>query len=269
MKNYIVEKIEQAKRSGATELNLQSKQIDIFPDMVCQLTQLKTLLLGSYNVVQPYNITYDEDYWWEVTVDDNHISSLPDNIHLLRNLEVLNLNQLGLMKLSESIGKLTNLKELYLRNNFLNYLPKSISRLQNLEKLDISFNSFKTIPPQIFECKNLKELNVGANRIKVIPFEIAELKNLKKFDFSNYNYKKVWELVIEEFDLNINNISDIPESMATMTKLKEINFQWNPLEIALKYFLRDMLSVGLSKWFGNKDRLREKWKDEPDEECMC
>lgn len=269
MDNYIIEIIENTKRNNSIELNLQNKKLIGFPQMVCQLPQLKELILGSYNVVEHYNVTYDEDYWWEVTADDNLISILPEKISLLKNLEILDLNQIGLGKVAESIGELSNLKILKLRNNFLHKLPNSLSKLQNLEVLDISYNAFKYIPEVIFECKKLKELRIGANRIKIIPNRISELQNLEILDFSNFNQKKVWELVEEEFDLNINSISNLPVSIRNMANLKSIIYNYNPLELSLKYYLTNIFpSQGIEFWFENPDKFRTLWENEPEDPCM-
>jgi len=76
----------------------------------------------------------------------NQLTTLPDSIGNLTNLNTLNLGgnkYLGgnqLTTLPKSIGNLNNLNELYLENNQLTTLPDSIENLTNLTHLYLNDN---------------------------------------------------------------------------------------------------------------------------------
>ena len=62
----------------------------------------------------------------QVSLSNNQLSSLPEEMGLLGNLEGLYLCHNDLTELPESIGMLANLKELTLSGNMLRELPASM-----------------------------------------------------------------------------------------------------------------------------------------------
>ena len=63
----------------------------------------------------------------------NNLITIPDNIRLMKNLEVLKLDHNELEEVSEAIGGLKMLKWLILNNNKIRTLPESIGSLRALE----------------------------------------------------------------------------------------------------------------------------------------
>jgi hypothetical protein len=107
-------KIEQALKSGATELNLGGMNLTELPESLRQLTQLKTLDLY-----------------------DNKLAKIPEWISDLKNLQMLRLDNNRLSELPEQIGDLKNLKTLALWFNGLADLPSSLARLEYLEEITL------------------------------------------------------------------------------------------------------------------------------------
>lgn len=70
----------------------------------------------------------------------NRLTSLPDELFNLQQIEVLELNNNILEYISSQIGKMINLKHLNLNINNLKLLPKEIIQLKKLEMLNIKNN---------------------------------------------------------------------------------------------------------------------------------
>ncbi len=99
-----------------------------------QLTSLPNSI-GNLTQLQKLRLTF------------NHLTSLPDSIGNLTQLKTLSLGRNRLTSLPNSIGNLTQLQELYLRRNILTSLPNSIGNLTQLQELDLSFNFRFTFLP--------------------------------------------------------------------------------------------------------------------------
>lgn len=220
-------------------MNLRKLNFLNFPVQVLAVEHLQVLDLSADVVANKKSITLSEEYWWEVSFDNNLIPEIPGEIRLLDNLEVLKLNQVSLEFLSDRIGELSNLRELHLCNNLLESIPPSIGKLKNLEVLDLSFNKLKSLPPEIGHCKNLRVLNIGSNDLKTLPPEIGKLHNLRELDFSNYDQEEVWPDTIERFELKTNRIQKLPPETGKLDKLEVFEYEGNPLKEPALWFLDD------------------------------
>jgi Leucine-rich repeat (LRR) protein len=101
------QKIEAARRSGATELDLRNMELTELPDSLWQLTALQSLDL-SYN----------------------KLAALPEALGQLSALQSLVLGENQLTALPEALGQLTALQTLYLLDNKLTALPEIIGTTQ-------------------------------------------------------------------------------------------------------------------------------------------
>ena len=220
-------------------MNLRKLSLVDFPVQILAVEHLQVLDLSADVVANKKSITLSEEYWWEVSFDNNLIPEIPNEIHLLDNLEVLSLNQVSLEQLSNRIGDLTQLRELHLRNNLLESIPPSIGKLKNLEVLDVSFNKLKSLPPEIGQCERLTVLNIGSNDLKTLPPEIGNLQNLRELDFSNYDQEEVWLDTVERFELKVNRIKNLPPETGKLGKLEVLEYEGNPLKEPALWFLDD------------------------------
>lgn len=133
-----------------------------------------------------------------LTVVENKISSLPDDINLLRNLSILVLTSNNLKSLPNNIGDLSNLFMLVLDYNELESLPDSIGNLENLQILILNDNNLKSLPESLGELQLLDTLVLYRNNFTKIPDSIGNLSSLMIFSISENNLIDVPE---EKFNL--------------------------------------------------------------------
>ena len=153
-------------------LDLRKNSIARFPDLLFKLKKLKSLILS-----------------------DNHIVHIPAEIGVLKNLEILYLNNMrsnlslsytGIKELPKEISKLEKLKILSVKSLFkspscsLSKFPEQICKLKSLEYLNLASNSLiSEIPSKIGNLINLKELVLSCCSIEELPTEMSKLVNLE------------------------------------------------------------------------------------------
>jgi hypothetical protein len=136
--------------STITALDLGDKQLDSFPSVVLENTQLKVLLLNS-----------------------NQLDSLPTNFGQLKNVTTLNLSDNQLTSLPTNFGELKNVTTLNLSDNQLTSLPTNFGELKNVTTLNLSDNQLTSLPTNFGELKNLKTLRLPNT---LSPIEVNNLK---------------------------------------------------------------------------------------------
>ena len=161
------QKIEEARRSGAKELDLIGMDLTELPESLGQLTQLQKL-----------------------NVHSNQLTALPESLGQLTQLKSLELHGNRLSALPEQLGGLTKVKVLRLGDstlgeNFFGMLPGCIRGMAQLEELYASRCQLEVVPEWIGEFRFLKNLWLIKNAIQDVPSSvarIADLKNLKLDD---------------------------------------------------------------------------------------
>lgn len=114
-----------------------------------------------------------------VCLAGNLISSIPEELSLLDNLESLDLSQNDVQALPKTIGKLTKLTRLKLSENKISSLPEEIGLLKKLEILDVSKNLLTELPVELSQCCSLKELAMDDNYyLSRIPTKVFIMPNL-------------------------------------------------------------------------------------------
>ena len=109
------------------------------------------------------------------------LSSLPENIGDLQDLEELTVIRTEISAIPASLYQLSKLKKLDLRQNKIASLGSEISNLKSLEILDVSLNRLERTPEELEKLTSLKELFVYEN-----PFK--EINDFIAFHTYEYNY---------------------------------------------------------------------------------
>ncbi|NJL83760.1 MAG: GTP-binding protein [Chloroflexaceae bacterium] len=150
----------------------------------------------------------------EVTIldlSDYRLTTLPPEIGLLVNLNILYLNNNFLSTLPPEIGKLKKLSRLYLNNNQLTSLPLEISQLTNLTHLYLRDNQLDSLPPEIGALTNLTHLYLRNNRLTALPREIGQLTRLKRLYISD------------------NALNSLPVELEHLDQLSQLDIRMNPV----------------------------------------
>lgn len=190
-----LDKIEEARRSGASELHLGSMGLTELPEQLAQLTRLQKLILHQ-----------------------NNLKALPDWIGRLASLQVLDVHENALAALPDSIGQLARLQELVVGGNHLTTLPESLANASELEALwlghglsDAHGNPLEQLPACIRSLTNLRELILISCQLTSVPEWLGELTQL------------------ERIDLDKNRLTEVPSSLGQLENLRILDLRDNPL----------------------------------------
>ncbi|XP_065638910.1 disease resistance protein RPV1-like [Quercus suber] len=109
------------------------------------------------------------------------IKNFPENLWIVKGLEILDLSKADIEELPSSIERLTNLTSLTLRYCVnLVRLPDTICSLKLLNSIDLfGCLKFGNLPTNIGNVKGLELLNLCWTAIEEVPSSIVLLKNLK------------------------------------------------------------------------------------------
>ncbi|CAF0979859.1 unnamed protein product, partial [Didymodactylos carnosus] len=172
-------------------------------------------------------------------------------------LRTLSLNDNEIQQLPQEIRNLTNLKVLSLRNNHIDTLADVFGPLHKLENIQLNMNTLHGLPPSFTNLKGLKQLNLSQNKFTNFPIAILKLNNLQFLDLSsNYITKipdEIETLQVDELSLNQNRIMQISEKISRCQRLKTLRLDNNQLELdAIPVSLLKDSNVSLISLEGNK-----------------
>jgi Leucine-rich repeat (LRR) protein len=125
------------------------------------------------------NLTYLEI----LTLRDCPLHEIPPPIQFLRQIKRLAVSRSQISVLSDWLATLTELRVLDLSGNSLAEVPDFIGDLINLERLDLSHNKLTALPQCLFRLK-LEHLNIRGNKFHDFPYELGLLKSLDTLEVS-------------------------------------------------------------------------------------
>ncbi len=143
------------------------------------------------------NVLIAKDAWSKFTnleflsLRNDHLKEIPQEIGLLKNLKVLDLNGNDFERLPASFSELSNLEELFLsdeKNINLNENMKIIILLPHLKVLHLENDNLDGLPKNIYRLNHLESLYLNNNRFDEVPKEIKGLKNLKYLDLHDNRF---------------------------------------------------------------------------------
>ncbi len=268
------QKIEEALRNAATELDLNGSKLTELPESLKQLTELRSLRL--------YN---------------NQLEVLPDWLDQLKKLEILDLGFNGpvtpgignrLKELPPCISELRMLTTLDLSGNYFDELPQVIFGLFQLERFSARGNKLQSIPKEIADLKKLRYLNLNQNAITTIPPSLTKMEKLEELALGNtrlspdslsiiWRLKQLTGLYLQQSVLNpvpeeIGNLkrlinlslwgcglTELPKAIGELKNLKKIELYDNPLGPdlsaaykegvdAVKRYLRELAKGGKNRY---------------------
>ena len=207
----VEKRIEQARRTGATKLDLAHMRLTELPEAIANLTGLHMLNLHN-----------------------NQLKDLPEAIANLTGLHMLNLHSNQLTELPEAIGSLTQLRRLVVSRNKLTELPEAIGSLTQLKVLHLSYNQLTEFPEAIASLTGLQKLYLSENQLTELPQTLASLTGLQKLFLYNNKLKKMPEAIgslpqLQGLFFSQNQLTELPETVANLTQLQELGLDNNQL----------------------------------------
>ena len=204
-------KIEKARRSGATKLDLRKIKLTELPETLRKLSQLQSLNISA-----------------------TQLTTLPEWLGQLTQLQTLYLNDNKLTELPETLGQLTWLQKLSLQGNKLTELPESLSQLRELRLLDVQLNLLVQLQESLFNLNKLQVLYIGSNRLKILPEWLGRLNKLQTLGISSSNITSLpqWILnltLLENLWCRYNNLTALPDWINQITKLKALYIDQNKI----------------------------------------
>ena len=151
------------------------------------------------------------------------IKNLPENLWIVKGLEVLDLSKADIEELPSSIERLTNLTSLTLRYCMnLVRLPNTICSLKLLISIDLfGCLKFGNLPRNIGNVKGLELLNLCWTAIKEVPSSIVLLKNLKHLYICRWKSSEFYSLPtsLELMGLVFPSLISLPTSRHPLREL--------------------------------------------------
>ncbi len=261
-----LERIEKAKRTGATELNLQFLLLEEVPPSLGELVQLKKLELSNNNLTTLPDGIRKLSNLSSLNILNNQLSALPDWIGQLSNLSSLNIAGNQLSALPDWIGQLSNLSSLDIRSNQLSALPDWIRKLSNLSSLDIGFNQLSALPDGIGQLSNLSSLSIARNQLSALPDGIGQLSNLSSLNIAGNQLSALPDGIkklsnLSSLNIAGNQLSALPDGIGQLSNLSSLNISYNKLS-ALPDGIRQLsnlssLNISYNKLSALPDRIRK------------
>ncbi|MGB3687764.1 MAG: leucine-rich repeat domain-containing protein [Jannaschia helgolandensis] len=172
-------RIEKARETGATTLDLSGLKIDTLPPKIADLTNLQTLFLGNTQVTDLSPIASLTNLQ-RLSLGNTQVTDL-SHIADLTNLHLLDLDNTQVADLSPIAG-LTNLQLLSLNNTQVTDLSP-IADLTNLQRLDLD-NTQVTDLSHIAGLTNLQTLALDTTQVTDLS-HVAGLTNLTWLNLGN------------------------------------------------------------------------------------
>ncbi len=221
------------KLTNVTELDLQQNRLTALSPEIVKLTNLTVLKLGENRLMA---LSPEIGKLTKLTLLDlqrNQITALPPEIGKLTNLTSLDLHRNQITALPPEIGNLTDLTSLYLHGNQLTALPPEIGKLTNLTSLYLGGNRLTTLPPEIGKLTNLTSLYLWNNPLKALPLEIGKLMNLTVLELHGSRLlslpPEIGNLTkLTQLHLNENQLTDLPPEIRNLTGLEKLYLHDNP-----------------------------------------
>lgn len=160
------------------------------------------------------------------------LSSLPEEVLLLKDLQTLNLGDNTLSSLPAGIGALVSLRVLFFLRNSFSSLPPSLASLPSLETLSFKENKLSSLEPSHLP-RSLRALILTSNRLSSIPPGLSGLPNLLKLMVAQNRLESLPADLHECKKLELlraanNHLTHIPPSLWAMPALAWVALSGSP-----------------------------------------
>lgn len=257
-------KIEEARRTGAKELDLGVKhnksprltevperlcylvqleklyldnnELMMLPDRLCWLTQLKELNLSGNQLTALPGSLCQLTQLQRLSISDNQLTELPEWLSQLSLLQCLYLGGNQLTALPDWLGKLLLLQILELTNNQLTALPESLGQLTQLQMLFLAGNRLTALPDWLGQLTQLQKMFLACNQLTTLPESVGHLSQLQRLFLGGNQLTALPESLghlsqLQILVLDDNQLTALPESLGQLSQLQEVHLNKNQLTV--------------------------------------
>ncbi|MBW4473355.1 MAG: leucine-rich repeat domain-containing protein [Stenomitos rutilans HA7619-LM2] len=204
-------RIQEARRSNATFLDLSRLGLSRIPEAIDQLTQLTRLDLYQNQLTSVPESLGNLSQLTTLDLYQNQLTSVPETLGNLSHLTVLSLSRNQLTSVPETLGNLSHLTALSLAQNQLTSVPETLGNLSSLTELYLSRNQLTRVPETLGNLSNLTGLSLNQNQLTRVPESLGNLSKL------------MW------LTLDRNQLTRVPESLGSLSKLTQLYLFQNQL----------------------------------------
>ncbi|KZC08775.1 PREDICTED: leucine-rich repeat-containing protein 40-like [Dufourea novaeangliae] len=209
---------------------LQTNKLTTFPD-VSGCTLLRVLHLADNNIIElDMSCLEGVGQLRTLTLGNNRIDTIPEEIIKLVNLEILDLSHNSITIVSNYIGIMPNLKQFVIDGNNVQNIRTDIIRCgtsrilkhirQSVTSTNLSTKEYivsegnTSVYPDKYTMQSTKLLSLAGRNLVELPQEVLE--NACKADIST-------------MDLSRNKLSDLPDELSIITSIGDLKLTSNQL----------------------------------------
>lgn len=144
-------RIEEAARTGATELHLADLSLTTLPESIGQLQNLRWLDVRSNQLTALPESLGELQKLTRFILDDNPFKTVPPLYFQLRALEYIDLERTGIERLPAAVKNLQKVGEICVQGNQLRALPAELGDLPKLKELHLEGNALPDPYPELIE----------------------------------------------------------------------------------------------------------------------
>ena len=162
-----------------TALSLASNKLEVLPEGICRLTNLRSLnLLRNRLRLLPAKFGELLELR-DLYVSSNRLESIPSSFGNLVNLGRVDLNANRLRRLPDSLQRLS-CHTFVCNGNLLTSISPALCKMKHLKKMSLCENQIKYLPREIGDMARIETLHLLGNRLMELPDTLGKLTTLRE-----------------------------------------------------------------------------------------
>ncbi|XP_078664037.1 uncharacterized protein LOC144907104 [Branchiostoma floridae x Branchiostoma belcheri] len=171
----------------------------------------------------------------KLDLSNQGLTSIPEEVFDITDLEVLDVSNNKLTSIPEAIGRLQKLTILYIESNQLTEVPPGVCSLSNLEVLSVGSNPIRYLPDDVRRLTRLKTLSIRSCKFEKFPRQVLQLKTLEKLHAGGCTFDTIPDEVgtlqhLWFLSLKNNLLRALPSTMSHLHNLRKVYLHDNKFD---------------------------------------